>query len=175
MNLPPWPCSPHARSYHRSCLDLLHTWRGAKTFKAVHYGIIFLLILLLPTSPRIIFLSSRTYTAVVCVVCLTREIGFYTEIIKSQIEGFIYIFNICFPLFFPFLFFLLCYLSFPSCLKGATLSTCRRDLWSKKAGEPSDKRGSGRWKGEIKAMMQAIRALENSERLSQPFEKVEKQ
>jgi hypothetical protein len=69
----------------------------------------------------------------------------------------------------------LCSLFFPSCLKGEKLSTFKRDLWPKKAGEPHDERGSGRWKGEIKAKMQAIRGLENSERLSQPFEKVEEE
>jgi hypothetical protein len=66
-----------------------------------------------------------------------------------------------------------CSLFLPSCFKIANLRTCRRDLWSKKAGKTSDERGGERWKGEIKAMMQAIRGLENSERLCKLFEKVQ--
>ena len=83
MNLPSLPCSPHARSYRSSCLDLHHTWRGAKTLKPVHCGMTFILILFLPTSPRMIFSALRTYTAVFCVVCLTQETEFYTEIMKK--------------------------------------------------------------------------------------------
>jgi len=162
-------CPLHARSCRPSCLDLYHTWRGAKTLKAFHFEITFILILFLPTSPRMIFSASRTCTAVVCVVCLIQDTELYTEIMKkSQIWNLIY-FNLCFPLFCPFFFFLLCSLLFPSCLKGAKLSTCKRDLWSKKAGEPSDKRGSERRKGEIKA----IRGLKNSERLYQLLENVQ--
>ena len=42
-----------------------------------------------------------------------------------------------------------------------------------KGWRTGDKRGSERWKGEMKAMMQAVRSLENSERLCQLSEEVQ--
>ena len=151
MNLASLPSSSYARSCRPSCLDLLrHTWRGTNTLKTAHYGIIFLLILFFPTSPRLFFLSiAYLYSCYLCRLLNTRDWILHRDNKNSQMQS-LYI-NLCFTLFFPFFIFLVCSRFFLSCLEGAKLSTCRRDLWSKKAGEPSDKRGSKRWKGEIKS------------------------